>query len=133
NPYRVMWVPAQSTWSFYSLRNPRVNSNSLIDKEWKVFFERADESLNTGERLIDLLNEPYALHLLSISSIRYVAIPLQDDTHLESRLFEYYGEEREFYIEELDKLDYLEKADLGTGDLIIYENENQRSRVYTTQ
>ncbi|MDP2946956.1 MAG: hypothetical protein Q8N88_02480, partial [Nanoarchaeota archaeon] len=45
-------------------------------------------------------------------------------------IYEHYGE-KESFINELDKLPYLKKIDIGTKELVVYENKNYRPHIYS--
>lgn len=132
NSYRTLWIPRNSVWSFYSVANPRVHMAWMIGQNWTNFFINANNYITEGQRIVNFLNEKNTQNLLNISSIRYIAIPLQDFSDLENKLFESSGTNREFYINELKKVNYLDEANLGIENLKIFENKSYKPRVYYT-
>jgi len=69
--------------------------------------------------------------LFDSSLIKYVIVPLQDKAN-DDDFFVYYGNDRNFYIRELDQIPWLKKIDIGTKELVVYENEGYRPHIYTT-
>jgi hypothetical protein len=75
--------------------------------------------------------------LLEYTSVKYVVVPIID-TNNDDNFFQYYrqnntqtsSELRDEYIENLDKLDFLEKIDIGTQELVIYRNKNYVSKIF---
>lgn len=61
-------------------------------------------------------------------SIKYIGVPTTGKKNHEDR-FRYYGGKdnpniRKLYIDQLDALPYLKRIDIGTEELVVYENEN---------
>ncbi|NCU42522.1 MAG: hypothetical protein EOM19_07480 [Candidatus Moranbacteria bacterium] len=79
----------------------------------------------------NIFNSYFSEQLLNISSIKYIVVPLQDIAN-DDNFFIYYGE-RQFFIDELDKIEYLKRIDIGTEELVVYENEDFRPHIYTTE
>ncbi len=139
---RTFWVPTFSRWNVYTKTHPEVSDVNQINGAWLPFIEKERKMMEKvssyevnkyteGELVTLLLQKPYANTLLDISSIKYVVIPLQDSLN-DDNFFRYYGKERAFYIQQLNKLDYLKRIDIETKSSIIYENEDFRPHLYVT-
>ncbi len=131
--YRTLWIPRNSQWSYYGVKNPRMHMIQMKDGGWKELFKQIDTSRSEGQEVMDFFNQDFTQRLLSISSVRFIAIPLMDHTDLENKLFLNSGTDREFYVQRIDKIPYLKKVDIGIGDIDIYENPDYRPRVYYTR
>jgi len=129
--YRTLWTPADSRWSIYTYNHPKVSNINIIQSNWKNLNDyKQYDNLPIQQQIIGILKQPFSNNLLDSASIRYVIIPIQD-TENDDDFFVYYGN-RNFFIEELDKLDYLKKMDIGTKDIVVYENENYKPHIYST-
>ncbi len=129
--FRTLWVPTSSRWSIYLNSKSKANLIDLVQSVWQSLSRTNNASLPTENRITSILKSPFANSLLDISSMRYVIIPLQD-TENDDDFFKDYGD-RQFFIDELDQLSYLQRIDIGTKDVIVYENENARPHIYSTK
>jgi len=130
--FRTFWAPSSSHFSFVSYVHPLADWSipQIIDnpdgKESKI-----EEKLKPGEIQIRLLNKPYTNYLLDILSVRYVFIPLREKVN-DDDLFFFQNKERVYYVNQLNKISYLHKIDIGTKDLVVYENYGYRPHMYAT-
>jgi hypothetical protein len=130
---RVFWIPAYSRWGLATSTHPQVNGFDAIVSEWNTFsneFKEPGVDFH-GDIIFKLLNKDFANNLLDKSSIKYIVVPIED-TENHDNFFTFYGEKRQTYIEELDKLDYLHKLNLELDNLVVYENYNSRPHIYVT-
>lgn len=126
--FRTLWFPTDSRWSIYTNTHPKVSTVNSIGSNWSGFIK------NTGsdqQKIVQILKKPFSKQLLDNSSIKYIVIPLQDKAN-DDDFFVSYGK-RELFINELKTVNYLHKVNIGTKELIIYENENFRPHIYKTQ
>ena len=59
-------------------------------------------------------------------------MPLQDKKN-DDNFFINYGNNRSFYIDELDKIHFLHKINIGTKEVAVYENYNYKPHIYLTR
>jgi hypothetical protein len=50
-------------------------------------------------------------------------VPLRD-TNNDDDFFKFYGDDRNFYIDQLDAVSTLKRVDIGAKDLVVYQNNN---------
>ncbi len=131
--YRTLWIPSSSTWSFYTDKNPRIKNISLLnDNLWNKFITTGNYiDTDKGRFYIKYLNQQHMVSLLNLSSVKYIVVPLEDKQN-HAELFIYYGKNRQYYIDELDKINYLNRINIGTKEIAVYENYNYRPHVYAT-
>lgn len=135
--FYTLWVPNPSHWALFTNQHPVAGLDSLIqDWTWR---DKVSQNFQNGNdpmlsELTDILNRSYSDQLLKNSSFKYVAIFLDDKNRTEQyyNLYALYGS-REFFIKNLNQLDYLKKIDIGTKDLVVYENKNYKPLLYTTK
>lgn len=122
--FRVLYVPNYSRWVYFSNTHPRLGLVNLLNKEWKDKLTIKDISnFSDGELMMSIINSSRSNDLLDRSSIKYVIVPILDKES-DDDFFKYYGESRDYYIRELDRIDYLKRIDIGTNVIAAYENED---------
>ena len=137
--FRTLWVPEQSRWSFYSNQNPKIGLINTIQSDWKNFvYTSWQKKLMSGqESILEFFSLDFSNNLLDISSVKYIIIPIQDIANDDDFFVHYGGKEdpniRDWYIDQINILPWLKRIDIGTKNLIIYENKNFRTHIYTTE
>ena len=105
--FRTLSIPTATRWTPYNNNHPLLSSDGHTVNNLK------------------LTNE-----LLDISSVKYVFIPLEDKIN-DDNFFEYMGK-RQNFINQLNKLNYLKKINIGTKEIVVYENNDYRPHIYIT-
>ena len=137
--FRTFWTPTYSSWSIFTKQKPEVSNVVVMGGEWKKNVSLNTEYINLpiNEQITEVFKIKGANFLFDISSIKYVIVPIRDFAN-DNDFFIYYGGEektniRGWYISELDNVEWLKKIDIGTDDLVIYENENFKPHIYMTK
>jgi len=137
--FRTMWTPVDSRWSMYLNAKPKVGTVNIIENDWKDFigYIEYNKNISMPKKIISIYSKSFSDQLFDNSSIKYVIVPLQDIAN-DDDFYIYYGGKndpniRKWYIAELDKISWLKKIDIGTQELVVYENENFRPHVYLTK
>ena len=128
--FRTLWVPTLSRWSYYDDSHPRVSCVDVMGLEWKSLQRPGHADLTVAENITDILERSFSQELLRSASIKYVVVPLQDVEN-DDDFFAYYGGDRQFFIDRLDGLDYLERIDIGTPELAVYFNRAYNPPVFS--
>lgn len=137
NYFRTLWIPRASRWSIALNNRPRVSSVNMVQNNWKIFLNTSNTgySLPVQNQIIEIYKKDFSNFLFDLSSIKYVAVPLQDKTNDDDFFMDYGGINnsniRQWYIDQLDKISWLKKVDIGTEELVIYENENYKPPIFT--
>lgn len=108
--FRTLWIPTNSRWSFRLNTMPIISNYNMANDGW--------QSLKFSNQLFD------------ISSIKYVIIPLEDKAN-DDNFFEYLGKRKKI-IDQVDKLSYLKRINIGTKEILVYENKDYRPHIYLT-
>jgi len=137
--FRTFWTPRESRWGIYVNNHPKISNVSVIESNWKNFSKttgRTKQPLSQN-RIVNIYKNSFSNNLFDISSIKYVVISLQDIANDDDFFIHYGGKDnsniRNWYINELEKINFLEKINIGTKDLVIYENKNFRPHIYITK
>jgi len=132
--YRTLWIPSSSTYSIYTVSHPKMSMASAHSEYsyWNDYISKFPlYKYSEGELMVKALNLSFSDNVLDESSIKYIFVPLQDKTNDED-FFIFYGQSRQYYINQLDKLHNLKKINAGVKDVAVYENKNYRPHVYIT-
>jgi len=138
NFFRTFLIPRESRWAIVTNEHPKVSLISLIANEWKDLPKTNNKNSELiQDAIMGILKLPFANNLVDISSIKYIIVPLQDVKN-EDDFFVYYGGDknqniRQWYINQLDNLRWLKRIDIGTKDLVVYENVDYRDHIYETK
>ncbi|MCK9378680.1 MAG: hypothetical protein M0P97_00870 [Candidatus Moranbacteria bacterium] len=129
--FRTYWVPHTSKWATYTDKHPRLVGVNIADKMWKNFVDGDIHPRDRFLKIIDPFNKYFSDHLLDAGSIKYIVVPLSDYSNDDNFFIDYGGREnpniRQWYIDNLDKLSYLKRIDIGTTELVVYENSNYKN------
>ena len=138
--YRTLSVPRSSNWILNGYLRPRVDLVNILgkDKELQKYFDKnlpiAPNIYNS--RIYNFLNKSYLQDILSMASIRYVIVPIQDIANDDDFFYKNFGGDedpsiRQWYINQLNKINWLKKIDIGTKDLVVYENERYKEPIFS--
>jgi len=127
---RTLWLPTVSRWGVFDNLHPRINIMDMIGNSWKRYLT-IDNNTSEGKVIVGLFRNYSTENLFAMSAIKYVVVPLEDKAN-DDYIFVYYSENRNYYINALDKISYLHKINIGMKDVVIYENENYKQHIYIT-
>lgn len=117
--FRTLWIPRASRWGFYSKNYPSI---SFADTELVC---------PSDNGCVEILGNQISNQILDAYSIKYVVVPIEDIEN-DDNFFVHYGHSREYYINELDKLEYLQRIDVSNGSLVVYENIKPNPHIYVS-
>ena len=133
--FRTFWTPTAPRWGVYTNQKPKIINIVVIRNEWKDYvpLNSGYNNLSINKQITEIFKIKRAF---DNSSIKYVVVPI-DDISNDSDPFFYYGREknpdiRNWYISELNKVGWLKKIDIGTKELVVYENENYKPHIYSS-
>lgn len=140
---RTLWFPALSKWSYFDNLHPRyvIYYDAYA---WYLEFKKnpkyKEHVYNTTKVAPDLpwnfevLNQSFSDNFLDITSTKYIVIPPQykdtpdDDMFLGTSI-----NDRPFIINFFDNLNFIKRIDIGTKDMVAYENFNYKPLIYITE
>ena len=118
--FRTFWIPTNSRWSHRLNTMPVVSNYNNNADHWQTYVVDGNQAYI----------KKFANQLFDISSIKYVIIPLEDKAN-DDNFFEYLGKRKNF-IDQVNKLSYLKRINIGTKEIIVYENKDYRPHIYLT-
>jgi len=127
--FRTLWAPRDSRWGICLNHHPKVSTVKLAwSGKWEELIEYPKTM--TSSKITGLFKQDFSDTFLDLASIKYVIVPIQDIEN-DDDFFRHYGP-RNAYIKEISKLSYLKKVDLGTEELLVFENKDFRPHLYIT-
>lgn len=133
--FRTFWTPVFSRYGSFNTKN------SMLSNVWYLYELKDmlafDENIDIENSLVSIYQKEYSNQLFDNSNIKYIIVPLEDLAN-DSDFFSYYGgvrnpNIRDWYIEKLDNISWLEKKSFGLKELVVYENKNYKDRIYLTK
>lgn len=128
--FRTFWTPGISRWNYYSSKNPEISNVNFISDNWANSTSILSNNISPiNEQITRIFHLDSSNSIFDQYSIKYIIIP-QRDKNEEDDIFVYYGGNRDYYINILNKISWLKKVNLGTKELVIYENIDYRPHIY---
>ncbi|MCA9371625.1 hypothetical protein KC726_01880 [Candidatus Woesebacteria bacterium] len=124
--FRVLWVPGNSRWGIRLANHPEMSNYFMNQNSWSDSLLAQNGGVYNISAIYDIA---FSNDLLDRSSIKYVVIPLEDKEN--DNFYRYMGDRKKF-IEQIESFDYLHKIDIGTREVLVYENDDFRPHIYTT-
>jgi hypothetical protein len=120
--FRTLWYPTASRWSIQHSQHPALNAVSLTKGEWlnKVFNTNPRDA-TLRDKSTNLFTDSLSNEILDKLAIKYVIIPIRDIENDDDFITDY-GNSRQYYINVLDNIKHLKKVNIGTEELLVYEN-----------
>lgn len=140
--FRTAWLPASGMWGYFDLKHPKINLHTVyFDVLHKIISTQSDFILaKNNSKLIGDINhnifnvfiQSNSNNILDLLNLKYIIVPLEDDKNDDNVFINYGFPDREYVIDFLNKLPYLSKIDIGTEEIVVYENKNYRPLIYLT-
>ncbi len=135
--FRTVWVPVVSRWGFFSNSFPRVSFVDMLNSSWSAVSDYSSPKMKRiakEEAILNIYNKNFADELFDISLLKYIVIPINEKEN-DIYFFDSYGGRenpgvRQSYIEKLNEVSWLKKIDIGTKDLVVYENEDYKPPIF---
>ena len=130
---RILVVPGFGSWVNNSHVHPLTGTDTLRSLNPAVFGNRSASGAGEGttDANAGALHDPNLPSLLDLASVRYVIVPVVSPDGA-AYFHEVFGRDRQDYVDVLDRLSFLTRKDIGTGQLTLYENDDFRPHLYLT-
>jgi len=132
--FRLLTVPRSSRWLMSTNLHPKINAGELDDLAVTESVEAAGHDVDptTGDQGPYSLGKVYLDNLLDAAAVKYVIVPMEGADSGENVYYNL-GLGADYFVAELDKLNYLRKTDSGAGGFAVYENEGAKPHIYLTR
>lgn len=126
--FRTLWSPQISKWSFYNNDHPYIGGDVYVKQS--IFKDLIGKEYTTKNYIFQ---HEFAGKFLDMSSVKYVFVPQRDRFYKnDDDLFFWLPKDRKYFIDALDNAGYLTKIDIGTQEIVAYENKEYRPHIYLT-
>lgn len=126
--FRVAWVPSESRWSINTSNHPKLTTSALQQGVWGELSSANKSSGTARDKLEILFSNSSTDTLLDRASVKYVVVPARDLAN-EDDFYKFYGNDQSVYTKMLDSVPYLQRVDLGTPGLVVYENKGYQKYI----
>jgi hypothetical protein len=119
--FRTYWIPRPSRWSYRTGNHPDISAYNAIRSNWKNLFSENlhDQRLTSEQRTQNTLGANFMQSLLKSASAKYVLLQASDTKNNETP---YNNVEYQSYLDLLARTPWLKKVDIGTKNVIVFEN-----------
>jgi hypothetical protein len=130
--FRTQGIPRFPQWGIVTLLHPSIDTVHSLKGVWKDF---SDDKLSKKEQIEKMVHSSFFDYLLDVSSIKYVYVPIQDFKN-DADFFRHYGGQedkniRAWYVNLMDDVQGLNKINIGTEVIDLYENKNYKPFIST--
>lgn len=131
--YRTLYVPETSRWGYWDNSIRKLSIKNYVLTEWTEYSSYDKEGLdyNYVDHAMGILEKNISNNLIDLHGVKYVIIPPEDKENEEIFIFNWGA--RNAYISRINRLPYLKPIDIGTKELLIYENSNYKPIIYWTK
>ncbi|GIW61557.1 MAG: hypothetical protein KatS3mg089_0409 [Patescibacteria group bacterium] len=130
--FRTFWIHPSGRWVLSSVDHPLIDAEVVMKNNWSSFLPLQFNSREKkGKILLQNLKDKNTDKLLDLASTKYVMV-LLDDYETGDYIAKAIGVSKKYVLNEMDKINYLRKINIGTQDILLYENFNFRPHFYTT-
>jgi len=121
--YNLLYVPVSTHWSLYTAKNSVVRSTHILEDSWKnVIDANVTYNISPENKFLEIFSNNFSDDFLDRLGIKYVVIPFEIDG--QDTIFNQYKIDRQNLVKYLSELNFLEKANLKTEKLTVFENKN---------
>jgi polysaccharide pyruvyl transferase WcaK-like protein len=120
--YRTVWLPRKSRWIEQTNSKPQISFIELMNNELYHLNDLDQEdivSTNIITTIETYFNSSYFKDFLNKLSVKYIAIPTEDKEN-DDNFYNFYGGDRNKFLDLLTNKDYLVKDDLSNSEFDLY-------------
>jgi hypothetical protein len=128
--FRLLWVPVNSRWGVQSNLHPTISAVSIDQGTWLEDLSTVglNPDATLRDKSVNIFSQASSPAMLNAASIKYVIVPIRDTAN-EDDFFVDYGDDRQYYITALNHLSYLQRINIGTKSLVVYENKDYEPHI----
>ncbi|HKU18913.1 MAG TPA: hypothetical protein VJP80_06605 [Candidatus Saccharimonadales bacterium] len=130
--FRLLWMPTVPRWAAQTSVHPSLSATNVSQGAWLTSL--STNNLGAGATLRDkagnMFSQMTSNSFLDRASVKYVVVPLRDTAN-EDDFIRNYGDDRQYFINQLTKATYLRRVNIGTAQLAVYENTGYQPHVST--
>lgn len=130
--FRTFWIHPSGRWNLATNNHPMIDAETIMRTDWKEYLPyQFTPRGNEGEVVMNNMNTQRMDVLLDLSSVKYVML-LLDDQETDDYIINSLGKSGDYFVDGLNKIEYLKKIDIGTEQILVFENLDFRPHIYAT-
>lgn len=129
---RVMGINLNQYYNFTTHNHPTMNALYSLAHFWGaelISYNFLDNSKTEGEKMLNYFASDEGRRLLNQSSISYVPVFIEDK-QTNQNIRRDLGNNRKFFDENMNKISYLKKIDIGLDNIILFKNLESKPHIY---
>lgn len=132
NYFRTAWIHPPVRWILASNDHPLINMNTFVfDIANSQSTKSFDSKIQSGKYTLMNIEDNRMDRMLDFASVKYVMV-LKDDKETTDLIYKSIGISGEEVENSLESINYLKRVDIGTKDILVYENKGFRPHIYST-
>ena len=134
--FYVLGVPTLDNWFSSYSRHRRLDLVNIVQDDWAKIMDNPVRSIENPwtmrELITYLLDKPVLEEITRQFGVKYLVLPKEEKRNGTSNQEALGG--RQYFIDALQKSPFIKQIDIGSGDLLIFENTNyKKNRDLTEQ
>lgn len=128
--FYILGLPILNNWFSGSSKHQRIDLYNIVQFDWQKIMNlpvRAfDNPITDREIVTHLFDRPIFEEFSRQIGVKYIVIPSPDKNQSISPVDSLGG--RDYYINSIKKIPFMKQINIGTGELLVYENLNYKSK-----
>jgi len=130
--FRTFWIHPSNRWSLYTAQHPMLDAEYVFKDFWdEKIVHQFHINSREGEIVMNNLKSEITDKLLDAATVKYVMIQY-DEPGTNDYIDRAMGMPAEYFRQELLSIPYLQKLELGTKQIEVYENLDYKPHIYLT-
>lgn len=128
--FKILAINHNVYWAFTTTKHPVTDLIHSLNNYWREtnLFDR-ESKLIGAEKAISFIKSDQGKRLLSAWSFKYIVIPIEDK-QTNQNIRRDTGKNKRYYVEELNKIEYLKNIDLKLDSILVYKLSTFKPLIY---
>jgi hypothetical protein len=120
---RLLWFPASSRWGVFTNVHPKLEASDLVPSTSTGVFglNSSVQGATYRDQVSEIFKPNYAEAIFAALGIKYLIVPSADFSTGDDP-FSGYGDDRQFFVDSLNSVPWLNRVNIGTSQIAVYEN-----------
>ena len=134
--FKVAWIPHAMVYGYYNWNKSRHSFIYFPKNGWDHLDYSDLANKETKDAILDIIEKPYSNNIFDNLNIKYIVLPTRvvenyNDVYqgrggeIDEKDLNIYN----YYQKRLDKIDYLEKVDIGANEFSLYKNNSYKAKI----
>jgi hypothetical protein len=118
--FRTLWLPRTTSWGVFNDLHPRIDAAETAETAWKNLIPIDNDTAISPT--LEMIKGPLGQKIIDDSAVRYIAVPIRDTVN-DDDFYHDYGDDRQYYIDALTALPWLQRVNFGNNEIALFENK----------